>query len=230
MLAGIPFIITKNPFINVDMAGFDTLGTGSWHGIPYAGMVLVGFLITAGIALAKTAYGQWVYAVGGNPETSRLFGIRVGLITASTYIFSGFCIGAAAAVGTSQLSYSSDEQDPALLFNVIVAVVVGGNSLSGGFGSMWRTAIGLGILATLQNGLNLLQVNSFSQDVVKGLIIVGAVGLDGWMRLLASSAERRARRVRYFLSAREASTSAAPEMEKSAHLPDESSTSGGLVR
>jgi ribose transport system permease protein len=229
VLAGIPFIITKNPFINVDMAGFDWLGTGSWLGVPYAGMVLVGFMIAAGIALSKTAYGQWIYAVGGNPETSRLFGIPVGLITASTYIFSGFCVGAAAAIATSQLNYSSDEQDPALLFNVIVAVVVGGNSLSGGFGAIWRTAVGLGILATLQNGLNLLQVNSFSQDVVKGLIIVGAVGLDGWMRQLASSAERRARRVRYSIPPKEGSSGARPALEESAYLSNDGSASGGLV-
>jgi ribose transport system permease protein len=191
VLNGVPFVIVKDPFINVQQAGFDTLGAGTWHGIPYAVMALIGLFVIAGIVLAKTPYGQWIYAVGGNPETSRLFGIRVSLVVASTYIFSGFCMGAAAAVGTSQLNYSSNEQDPALIFNVIVAVVVGGTSLSGGFGSIWRTAVGLGILAIMQNGLNLLEVNAFSQYIVKGFIIVGAVGFDGGMRFLASLAQRR---------------------------------------
>jgi ribose transport system permease protein len=182
----------KDPFINVQQPGFDTLGAGSWHGFPYAVMVLIGLFVIAEIVLAKTPYGQRVYAVGGNPETSRLFGIRVSWVIASTYIFSGFCMGAAAAVGTSQLNYSSNEQDPALIFNVIVAVVVGGTSLSGGFGSVWRTAVGLGILAIMQNGLNLLEVNAFSQYIVKGFIILAAVGFDGWTRFFASSAQRRA--------------------------------------
>jgi ribose transport system permease protein len=201
ILSGVPFIIVENPFIMVQQPGFDTLGAGSWHGIPYSGMVLIAFLVFGGIVLAKTPYGQSVYAVGGNPEASRLFGIRVGLVVATTYVFSGFCMGGAAAVSTSQLSYSASQQDPGLIFDVIVAVIVGGTSLSGGFGSMWRTAVGLGILATLQNGLNLLDVNTVSQYVVKGLIIVGALGLDVWMRWLSASAERRAQML-HFLHAR----------------------------
>jgi ribose transport system permease protein len=197
ILSGVPFIIVENPFIMVQQPGFDTLGAGSWHGIPYSGMVFIAFLVFGGIVLAKTPYGQSVYAVGGNPEASRLFGIRVGLVVATTYVFSGFCMGGAAAVSTSQLSYSASQQDPGLIFDVIVAVIVGGTSLSGGFGSMWRTAVGLGILATLQNGLNLLDVNTVSQYVVKGLIIVGALGLDVWMRWLSASAERRTQMLRY---------------------------------
>jgi ribose transport system permease protein len=211
VLSGVPFILVENPFIMVQQPGFDTLGAGSWYGIPYAGMALVGFLAIGGIVLAKTSYGQWVYAVGGNPEASRLFGIRVGLVIATTYVFSGFCMGGAAAVSTSQLSYSASQQDPALIFDVIVAVVVGGTSLSGGFGSIWRTAAGLGILATLQNGLNLLEINTFSQYIVKGFIILGALGFDVWMGWLAASAERRTRRVPYLTDGAE--RQAHPELE-----------------
>jgi ribose transport system permease protein len=183
---GIPFVLVSAPFINVQQPGFDTLGAGNWHGVPYTAMLLIGLFVLAELVLARTPYGQHVYAVGGNPETSRLFGIRVNWVIASTYIFSGFCMGVAAAVGTSQLNYSSSDQDPALIFNVIVAVVVGGTSLSGGFGSVWRTAVGLGILAILQNGLNLLEVNAFSRYIVEGFIILAAVGFDGWMRSLSS--------------------------------------------
>ena len=132
ILSGVPFVIVDNPFIMVQQPGFDTLGAGSWFGIPFSGMVLIGFLTIAGIVLAKTTYGQWVYAVGGNPEASRLFGIRVGLVAvASTYcIFSGFCMGGAAAVSTSQLSYSASQQDPGLIFDVIVAVSIVGGTLA----------------------------------------------------------------------------------------------------
>jgi ribose transport system permease protein len=230
ILSGVPFVIVENPFIMVQQPGFDTLGAGSWFGIPFAGMVLIGFLAIGGIVLAKTSYGQWIYAVGGNPEASRLFGIRVGLVIATTYIFSGFCMGGAAAVSTSQLSYSASQQDPGLIFDVIVAVVVGGTSLSGGFGSIWRTAVGLSILATLQNGLNLLDVNTVSQYVVKGFIIVGALGLDVWMRWLAVSAERRTRRMRNLPP--RTGLKARPELEAQsvAPLPHGSSVSGEVAQ
>jgi ribose transport system permease protein len=230
VLNGVPFVIVKNPYINVQLPGFDTLGVGTWHGFPYAGLALIGLFVIAGIILSKTWYGQWIYAVGGNPETSRLFGIRVGAVIASTYIFSGFCMGAAAAIGTSQLNYSSNEQDPALIFNVIVAVVVGGTSLNGGFGSIWRTAVGLGILAIMQNGLNLLQVNSFSQYIVKGFIIIAAVGFDGWVRLLASSAERRTRRVRDLTAPAEHDDRPDLELRSAPPFPDRNSASRGFAR
>jgi ribose transport system permease protein len=194
MLTSLPFIVVGNPFIQVEQSGFDTLGTGSWLGIPYTAILLVCFLAIAQIILSQTPYGQWIYSVGGNPEASRLCGIRVQLVRASTYVLSGFCMGVAAVISTSQLSYSASEQDPALIFDVIVSVVVGGTSLAGGFGSIWRTMAGLAILATLQNGLNLLQVNTFSQYIVKGCIIVLALGFDSlasWFPNTERSTKRR---------------------------------------
>jgi ribose/xylose/arabinose/galactoside ABC-type transport system permease subunit len=103
-------------------------------------------------------------------------------------------MGVAAVISTSQLSYSASQQDPALIFDVIVSVVVAGTSLAGGFGSMWRTMTGLAILATLQNGLNLLEVNNFSQYIVKGCIIIMALGFDvfaSWFAVNERSTKRR---------------------------------------
>ena len=199
VLAGLPHVTIGNPFILVEDPAYDDFGTGSWGGFPFTGLLLVGFLVLGGIVLGKTPYGRAIYAVGGNPEASRLFGIRVRLITASTYVFSGLCMGAAAVVATSQLSYSAADLDSSLVFDVIVAVVVGGTSLSGGFGAMWRTALGLAILATLENGLNLMGVEPFYKYIVKGCIIVGALGLDVLTRRLATKAELRARRAKYFV-------------------------------
>jgi ribose transport system permease protein len=198
VLTSLPFVIVDTPFIEVDQPGFDALGTGAWHGIPYTGLVLIGFLVIFGAVLAKTQYGHLLYAVGGNAEVSRLFGIPVGLVSGGTYVFSGFCVGVAASLSTSQLNYSASDQDPALVFDVIVAVVVGGTSLAGGIGSMWQTAVGLAILAVTQNGLNLLDINTFYQYIVKGCLIIGAVTFDVWIRRLsdwhpqhAGSATRR---------------------------------------
>jgi ribose transport system permease protein len=182
VLSGVPHLMVDRTYIMVRQPGFDALGAGKLFGVSNPAICLVAFIIFAGIVLAKTPYGHSLYAVGGNPEVSRLFGIRVRLVSASTYVFSGLCMGAAAAFSTSRLSYSASDQDPGLLFDVIVAVVIGGTSLSGGFGSIWRTALGLAILATLQNGLNLLQINSVAQYIIKGFIIIGALAFDAWGR------------------------------------------------
>jgi ribose transport system permease protein len=192
VLTSLPFVIVKSPFIEVDQLGFDALGTGAWHGVPYTGLFLIGFLALFGTILAKTQYGHLLYAVGGNAEISRLFGIPVRLVVGSTYVFSGLCVGAAAVLATSQLSYSASDQDPVLVFDVIVAVVVGGTSLAGGVGSMWQTAVGLAILAVLQNGLNLLDINTFYQYIIKGCLIIGAVSLDVWVRWLSGGRLRHA--------------------------------------
>jgi ribose transport system permease protein len=182
VLTSLPYLIVKSPFIEVDQPGFDVLGTGVWHSLPYTGLILIGFLFVFGLILAKTQYGHLLYAVGGNAEISRLFGIPTRLVISSTYILSGFCVGTAASLATSQLSYSASDQDPVLVFDVIVAVVVGGTSLAGGVGSMWQTAVGLAILAVLQNGLNLLDINTFYQYIIKGCLIIVAVSLDVWIR------------------------------------------------
>jgi ribose transport system permease protein len=200
VLNSLPYLIVPSPFIEVDQPGFDTLGTGAWFGIPYTGLVLIGFLVVFGTVLAKTQYGHFLYAVGGNAEISRLFDIPVRRVISSTYIFSGLCVGTAASLATSQLNYSASDQDPVLAFDVIVAVVVGGTSLAGGVGSMWQTAVGLAILAVLQNGLNLLDINTFYQYIIKGCLIIGAVSLDVWMRWF--SVEQAAALIRRVLPAR----------------------------
>ena len=93
VLNSLPYLIVPSPFIEVDQPGFDVLGTGAWHGVPYTGLILIGFLVVSGTILAKTQYGHLLYAVGGNAEISRLFGIPVRLVVSSTYVFSGLCVG-----------------------------------------------------------------------------------------------------------------------------------------
>jgi ribose transport system permease protein len=191
ILSGVPYLMVDRTYMMVRQPGFDALGAGTLFGLSNPAICLIVFIVVSGVVLAKTPYGQSVYAVGGNPEVSRLFGIRVRLVSASTYIFSGLCMGTAAAFSTSRLSYSASDQDPGLLFDVLVAVVIGGTSLGGGFGSIWRTALGLAILATLQNGLNLLQINTVAQYIVKGFIIIAALAFDAWGRRIDAAPRQR---------------------------------------
>ncbi|HEY6762765.1 MAG TPA: ABC transporter permease [Baekduia sp.] len=185
VLSGIALVATDNAAYIVDDPGFGTLGAGRWHGFPYSGMVLIGCLVVGGLVLSKTVYGQAIYAVGGNAEASRLSGLRVGATVASAYVLSGLSMGLAGFITASQLNSAQANIDPNVVFDVITIVVVGGTSLAGGFGAMWRTAVGLGIIATISNAFNLADTNPHYQDIAKGCIIVGALAFDGYARRLA---------------------------------------------
>jgi ribose transport system permease protein len=197
IILGIDFLATPNTYIQVDRAGFDVLGAGTWLSFPLKGIILLASLIFGEAVLAKTVYGRHVYAVGANPTVCRLSGLPVGRIIASTYIVSGLCMGIAGGLAASQLNTAQARMEPTIVYDVIAAVVIGGTSLSGGVGSMWRTAVGLAIIATISNGFTLIGLNPLHQGIVKGVIIILALAIDGWTSRIPSyrrglSAVRRA--------------------------------------
>jgi ribose transport system permease protein len=185
IINGVALVMTQNAAFLVDNESFGALGAGRWHGMPYSGMLLVLFLLVFGFVLARTIYGEAIYAVGGNYEASRLSGIRVRAVVASTYVLMGGCVGLAGSIAASQLSSAQANLDPGIIFDVLTIVVVGGTSLSGGSGAMWRTAVGLVIIATISNGFVLLDISPYYQSIIKGSIIVAALALDtGLTRLV----------------------------------------------
>jgi ribose transport system permease protein len=193
ILNGIALVASGNIAYVVENPDFGTLGAGRWHGFPYSGMILIACLLIGGLVLARTIYGQSIYAVGGNAEASRLSGIRVGATQASTYVLSGLAMGLAGIITASQLNSAQANINPNIVFDVITIVVVGGTSLAGGFGSMWRTAVGLGIIATISNAFSLADVDPNYQDILKGCIIIGALVLDVTARRLGDRAGSRPR-------------------------------------
>lgn len=126
----------------------------------------------------RTVYGEVIYAVGGNYEASWLSGIRVKLVVASTYMLVGACYGLAGSITASQLSSAQANMDASIIFDVLTIVVVGGTSLAGGSGAVWRTAVGIAIIATITNGFVLLDISPYYQSIIKGTIIVAALSLD----------------------------------------------------
>ncbi|PBC63694.1 transporter [Streptomyces sp. Tue6028] len=152
----------------------DTLG--GWLPVPVLVMVVMG-LITA-VILGRTYIGRSMYAIGGNEEAARLSGLRVKKQKLAIYALSGLFAAAAGIVLASRLSSAQPQAAQGYELDAIAAVVIGGASLAGGTGKASGTLIGALILAVLRNGLNLLSVSAFWQQVVIGVVIALAVLLD----------------------------------------------------
>ncbi|MGW0606498.1 ABC transporter permease/substrate-binding protein [Streptomyces sp. NPDC002640] len=152
----------------------DTLG--GWLPVPVLVMVVLG-LITA-LILGRTYIGRSMYAIGGNEEAARLSGLKVKKQKLAIYALSGLFAAAAGIVLASRLSSAQPQAAQGYELDAIAAVVIGGASLAGGVGKASGTLIGALILAVLRNGLNLLSVSAFWQQVVIGVVIALAVLLD----------------------------------------------------
>lgn len=147
-------------------------------GIPVPILVmLVMFAITA-FVLNRTVFGRSLYAVGGNEEAARLSGLPVKKLTAAVFALSGLYAGIAGMVLAGRLASAQPQAAVGYELDAIAAVVIGGASLAGGRGRALGTLIGALVLAVIRNGLNLLNVSSFWQQVVIGVVIAVAVGID----------------------------------------------------
>lgn len=182
VIGGVALTLTKGKLIMVSDPAFATLGTGRLLGIQYQTYIWLGFALIVGLVLAFTSYGRYVYAAGGNPEAARLAGIRVNLIRTSTYALSGLAAGIAGVLAASQVSTGQADVGAALPLAVIAAIVVGGTSIWGGEGAVWRTVLGVLLIALIGNGFTLLQVDPTYQQILQGLIILTAVGIDAGVR------------------------------------------------
>jgi ribose/xylose/arabinose/galactoside ABC-type transport system permease subunit len=154
------------------------LGNGTLVGIPVPVIVLAGIALAAWFTLRHTPFGRAVYAVGDNPEAARLSGIRNERVVFSVYVISGVCAAICALIVVARLTAGEPSQGEGMELDAIAIVVIGGTSLFGGEGGVGGTLIGAAIVATMNNLLNLLGVSPFSQQIVKGLIILGAVLLE----------------------------------------------------
>ena len=185
---GIAWVITEGNSIHLGLGeNFTFLGRGFIGKIPVSiAITIIVFLIFYFIQ-RKTILGKYSYAIGGNKRTALLSGINVYRIGIILYILVGTMAGFSGCMMASRLGVGNANIGQGFEFDVIVAVVLGGTSLSGGEGSIFGMVIGALIVGFIGNGLNLLGVHSFYQDVVKGIVLVGAVLLD---RLMQSRIER----------------------------------------
>jgi putative xylitol transport system permease protein len=154
------------------------IGQGDIAGIPIPIFFFLGVFVVLWVVLNKTTYGRYVYAVGGNEKSAKTAGIATKTIIVSVYILCGICAALGGLILTARTTSGLPQAGVSYELDAIAAVVIGGTSLSGGVGTIHGTLIGALIIGVINNGLDLLGVSSFYQQVVKGVIIIVAVLLD----------------------------------------------------
>lgn len=157
---------------------FTFWGQGFIGPVPVPVIIFLLFVVVGHIVLKYTKYGRWIYALGGNPEASRLSGLNTTLLTISVYVISGFCAGVSAFLLTSRLNSAEQIAGQGYELQAIAAVVIGGTSLFGGQGGIIGTLVGAMLIGILNNGLVVLGVPSYYQPIVIGGIIVLSVLVD----------------------------------------------------
>ncbi len=158
--------------------GFRSLATGSVGFVPAPVVVMILVYLLAHLVLTRTIFGRYVYAIGGNEEATRLSGVHVRWHKTGIYAVSGLMSAVAAIILTARLNSAQPIAGMMYELDAIAATVIGGTSLMGGEGTLVGTLVGALIMGVLRNGLNLLGVSSFLQQVVIGAVIVGAVFVD----------------------------------------------------
>jgi ribose transport system permease protein len=164
------------------ISGFDSrllvLTSGTFLGLPLPIVILLVVFAVSAAFLRATYWGIRIYAIGGNPRAARLSGVNLGRYNIAVYAFSGLMSALAAILLVSRLDAALPTAGMGYELDAIAAVVIGGATLSGGRGSVWGSLFGSLILAVLKNGLTILNVSSYFQQIVTGVVIVVAVLFD----------------------------------------------------
>ncbi|BCZ85599.1 ribose ABC transporter permease (plasmid) [Paraburkholderia terrae] len=177
-LRGLVYVGTDGRSLFAAEIPFGSLGQGDFLGVPNPVFVLVAIYALGWFLLERTVYGRHVFAVGGNVEAARLAGLPVPVIILSVYAISGLCAAFAGILAGARLQTAVPTLGVGYELNAIAAVVLGGTSLAGGRGSLTGTLAGVAIIGLLANGLTLMNVPSFYQLVIQGVVIVLAIGID----------------------------------------------------
>lgn len=175
---GLGYIYTDGTPIPAQSEEFTLLGVGYLLGVPVPVWFMAVVVALGAILLRRTRFGRYTYAVGGNETAARWTGLPVERTVAGVYVLTGVLSGLAGAILTARLGSGQPSAGTGLELDAIAAVVLGGTSLAGGRGRISGTVIGCILVAVLSNGLTLLNISSYWQMVVKGVIIVVAVVLD----------------------------------------------------
>lgn len=178
---GLAIFVSGGFLIPVANEVFKIVGQGSieilGNRVNNAVFILFAWIILTSFILRATSIGRYIYAVGGNAEAAELSGVSVSRIRIFTFALSGLAAGIAALISTSKISTGQARAGVGLELEAIAAVVLGGTSIMGGEGAVWRTLLGVILLQLIRNGFNLLNADPFLRDLTTGVIIIVAVAL-----------------------------------------------------
>jgi ribose transport system permease protein len=176
---GIQLVITKGRLVTItDDDSFMVLGQSELFGVRYSIWIMVVWGLAVSFVLSRTKLGRRVFAVGGNPVAARLSGIDVRAVKLISFTVVGLSAGVAGAILTSRTTTGQPDAGTTYVFAAFAAVVVGGTSLGGGRGAVWRTVLGVFFLAMITNGFNLLNIDIYYQQLIQGFIILAAIAVD----------------------------------------------------
>jgi ribose transport system permease protein len=194
LIAGLATVLTGGFTLIVSDPSFAAIGRDKLFGIKIAFWIFLLFALVVGLALHRTTFGRAIYAVGANREVARLSGLRVDVVRVIAFAISGTAAALAGILSASNLSQGQAGTGTGLELTAIAAVAIGGTSVLGGGGAMWRTLVGVMMLTLINNGMNLFGLDAAYQQVAQGAIIVLAVGLDAWARADPATRGRLRRR------------------------------------
>lgn len=175
---GVAIVISDGRLIPVRMDAFTWLGRDKLGGVFVSIWVMTAFALLLGFILTRTALGRQILAVGGNAEAAVLSGIRADRVRIITFAIAGLAAGLAASIATSRVSMGQAAAGAGYELDAIAAVILGGTSIYGGAGAIWRSVAGVLLLALINNGFNILNADPFYRDLTTGLVILAAIGIS----------------------------------------------------
>jgi ribose transport system permease protein len=178
--SGMAYVIGGGAPINGLPPEFGSIANTKILGLQIPVLLMIVGIIALAVVMKRTTYGMRVYAVGGNRNAAEIAGINTKNMLFSVYAFSGLLAGISGVMLASRVISGPPNLGQGYELDAIAAVVIGGASLMGGRGTIWGTALGLLMIQTLNNGLDILVVPAYWQDVIKGVLIVAAVAVDVW--------------------------------------------------
>ncbi|HUY52686.1 MAG TPA: ABC transporter permease [Streptosporangiaceae bacterium] len=185
VVSGLASLVTSgNLIIAYSHPAFGDLARTSFLSVNTSTWTMVAAVAALGVVLSRTTAGRYMYAAGSNAEAARLAGIRVQLIKLATFVLSGGAAALGGVIDASRvLSAQASNGETTLTFTVLAGIVVGGTSILGGEGAIWRTVVGVLFIALIGNGFDLLGLNPLYEQITLGGILLLAVGSDAWSRL-----------------------------------------------
>ncbi|RVC82572.1 ABC transporter permease [Mesorhizobium sp. M4A.F.Ca.ET.022.05.2.1] len=178
VIRGLGIAISGGYLISVTEQSYSGLGLGGIYGITYPIIIFIAFVIVSLLALHCTQYGRYIFAVGGNEEAALLSGVRTKVIKGSTFAVAGFAAALAGILLSSKVSTGIPNSGAGLELQAIAAVVLGGTSIAGGAGAIWRTVVGVFLLAIINNAFNIMNLEAYLRDMMTGTIIILAVATN----------------------------------------------------